>query len=184
MPDSSPSPMRRLARLPAELLVGLYILLDAVIGPLFRPAMRFLSRLNLVRWLEAAIARLPPYVLLALLGVPFAVAELAKAYAVIMMGSGHILTGVLIFIAAYVVSILVCERIFHAGRAQLMTIGWFARSFNWIMAVKDRLLAWFRTTEVWRLATDMKQRAQLGLRRMRTRMSSVFGNRPRRLFGR
>ncbi len=183
MPDSSPSPMRRLARLPAELLVGLYLVLDAVIGPLFRPAMRFLSRLRPVQQLEAAIATLPPYVVLVLLGVPFAVAELAKAYAVILMGSGHFLTGVLIFIGAYVVSILVCERIFHAGRARLMTIGWFARGFAWAMAVKDRLLAWFRTTETWRLATDLKQRAQLALQRVRSRIGGVFG-RPRRLFGR
>ena len=184
MPDSSPSPMRRLARLPAELLVGLYVVLDALIGPLFRPAMRLLSRLRPVQQMEAAIARLPAYVLLALLVVPFALAELAKAYAVILMGSGHFLTGVLIFIGAYVVSILVCERIFHAGRARLMTIPWFARGFTWVMAVKDRMLDWFRTTEVWRLATDMKQRARIGFQRARRRIGGVFGNRPRRLLGR
>lgn len=184
MPQSSPSLSRRLGRLPAELLVGLYVALDAIIGPLFRPLMRFLSRLRLIKRLEAAIARLPPYVLLVLLVVPFILAEGAKAYAVILMGGGHLKTGVLVFIGAYVVSILVCERIFHAGRAQLMTIGWFARGFAWVMGYKDRLLAWFRTTEVWRFATDLRERARASLRRMRTRLGTTFGGKPGGLFGR
>ncbi len=189
MADSTPSPGRpsigrRLARLPAELLVGLYFTLDAIIGPLFRPIMRLLSRLHIIRQLEAAIAALPPYVLLVLLVVPFAVAELAKAYAVILMGSGHILTGAVVFVSAYVVSILVCERIFHAGRAQLMTIGWFARGFAWVMGYKERLLAWFRTTEVYRLATDVREQARISLRRMRTRLGATFGGKPGGLFGR
>ena len=184
MPDSTPSLSRRLARLPAQLVVGLYFLLDAIIGPLFRPLMRFLSRLRLIQALERLIANLPPYVLLVLLVVPFAVAEGAKAYAVILMGSGHFMTGVLIFIGAYVVSILVCERIFHAGRAQLMTIGWFARGFAWVMGYKDRLFAWFRTTEVWRLATDIREKARVTLRRTRTRLGATFGGKPGGLFGR
>ncbi len=184
MPASTPSLTRRLARLPAELVVGLYFILDAIIGPLFGPLMRLLSRLRLIQRLEAAIADLPAYVLLVLLVVPFAVAELAKAYAVVLMGSGHFKTGLLIFIGAYIVSILVCERIFHAGRARLMTIGWFARAFTWTMGYKDRMLAWFKTTEVWRLASDARERARVAFGRLKAGLGARFGGKSGGLFRR
>ncbi|WP_158807087.1 hypothetical protein [Beijerinckia sp. L45] len=175
---NAPSLLRRLSRIPAEIVVGLYVTVDFLVAPLFRPLMRWLSSLRLIQRIEGWIASLPPYVLLVLLVVPFAIAELAKAYAVFLMGSGHFKTGITIFIGAYIVSILVCERTFTAGKAQLMTIGWFARLWTWLMSYKDRIMAWFRSTEVWRLAADLKQRARLTLRRIKTRLGMDVGTKP------
>jgi hypothetical protein len=183
MMANAPSLMRRLSRIPAEIVVGLYVGLDFLVSPLFRPLMRWLSGLRLIQRLETWIGSLPPYVLLVLLVVPFAIAELAKAYAVFLMGSGHFKTGITIFVGAYIVSILVCERTFSAGKAQLMTIGWFAKLWTWLMGYKDRILTWFRSTEVWRLAADLKQKARLTLRRVKTRLGMRVTDEPSRSFG-
>jgi hypothetical protein len=182
MPDA-PSLPRRLSRIPAEIVVALYVGVDFIVAPLFRPLMRWLSSLRLIQRLESWIASLPPYVLLVLLVVPFGIAELAKAYAVFLMSSGHFKTGFIVFVGAYVVSILVCERTFTAGKAQLMTIGWFARLWTWLMGYKDRIMTWFRSTEVWRLATDLKQRARLTLRRVKTRLGMSVPDKPSRSVG-
>jgi len=155
-------------------VVGLYVVADGFVAPVFRPVMRWLSRLALVQRLERWIASLPPYVILVLLVVPFAIAELAKAFAVFLMGTGHFKMGFTIFVGAYIVSILVCERTFNAGRAQLMTIGWFAVLFSWVMAYKERILAWFRTTEAWQLALEFKQNARAALRSARTGLGGLF----------
>lgn len=159
--------LRRAARLPVEIVVAAFLLIDSLIAPLFGPIMRALSRLRIIQRLEAMIARLPAYVILVLLVVPFALAELAKAYAVILMAQDHLVTGVAIFIGAYIVSILVCERIFHAGRAPLMTIGWFQRGFDWIMALKARVFTFIRATAAWRAAQDLRARAADMVRRLR-----------------
>lgn len=159
--------LRRVLRVPAEIVVAVFLILDSLIAPLFGPVMRALSRLRIIQRLEAAIAALPPYAILVLLVVPFAIAEVAKAYAVVLMAQERFVTGVAIFIGAYIVSILVCERIFHAGRAPLMTIGWFRRAFDWIMALKARIFDMIRTTAAWRAAQDLRDRARDLVRRLR-----------------
>ncbi len=166
MTDEHPTFRRRVLRVPAEIVVAVYVVLDSAIGPLFGPFMRGLSRLRLIRRLEGAIAGLPPYVILVLLVVPFAFAELAKVYAVLLMAEDHVRTGLTIFIGAYIVSILICERTFHAGKAQLMTIGWFKATFDWVIAIKTRVLDWFRGTRTWRSVIDLRQQGRLMARRV------------------
>jgi hypothetical protein len=176
--------VRRILRVLAELVVGLYVVADGLVAPLFRPVMRFLSSLGLIRRIERWIVSLPPYVILVLLVVPFGIAELTKVYAVFLMGTGHFKTGFTIFVGAYVVSVLVCERTFHAGKPQLMTIGWFATLFNWLIAVKEHILAWFRTTEVWRLAAEFKQKARIAVQRARLSLAGFFSGKAGWLFRR
>lgn len=178
MAGATPSLMRRIARLPAEIIVGIYILADMLVAPLFRPLMRALSGLRLVKRLESGIAALPPYVILVLLVVPFAIAELAKVYAVFLMGTGHFKTGMTIFIGAYIVSIFVCERTFSAGKGQLMTIGWFAKGFGWVMAVKDHIFGWLRSTAIWRFVSELREKARGAMQRLRTRFGTTLGGKP------
>lgn len=166
--------VRRILRVLAEIVVGVYVILDGLIAPLFRPIMRFLSTLELVRRIERWIVSLPPYVILVVLVVPFGIAELTKVYAVFLMGTGHFKTGFTIFVGAYVATVLVCERILHAGKPQLMKIGWFAVVYTWIIAFKDRILAWFRATAAWRLAVDLKQKARIAVQRAKLALSGFF----------
>ena len=183
MADPKPSLLRSILYIPFEIVVGLFVILDGIVRPLFRPVVRWLSSLKLVQRLERRIASTPPYVLLALLVVPFGFAELAKVYAVILMSEGHFKTGMTIFILAYVVSIFVCERTFHAGKKQLLTIPWFAKLYGLVMAIKDQILGWFKTTWAWKKAGDLRQSLRFAFRRFRTRLPN-FSRKPKGFFER
>jgi hypothetical protein len=133
----------------AQAPVVLYVVLDAIVIPIFRPLTRWLARLRLVTALEGYIAQLPPLVILILLLVPFLSAEPAKVYALYLMGTGHLATGVTMFVGAYIVSLVLVEHIYHAGKAKLRTLPWFAKVTDWLFDLRDRLVAWMKSTPAW-----------------------------------
>ena len=184
MAATKPSLRRLIVTIPAELVVGSFLILDAMIRPLFVPLMRWLSGLRLIKRLEHMIGSLHPYLILVLLVVPFAIAEVTKVLGVYLMGTGHFRTGMTLFLGAYVVSILVCERTFHAGKNQLLTIPWFAKGYAWVMMVKDHIFAWLKRTKVWQMAGTIRQSLRLSLRRTQTRLRALFGMKPKGLLER
>jgi hypothetical protein len=91
------------------------------------------------------IESLGPYPSLFLLAVPTAVVEPLKLVAVAVAGEGHWITGTGIIIAAYATSLLVLERLFVIVRPKLMTLGWFAGLWHWL--VRTRILKWLVMTK-------------------------------------
>jgi hypothetical protein len=148
----------RLIGLLAEILVTLYLVFDGLLRPLFRPLARWLAKLRLVIRLSELIGRMPAYAVLALLIVPFAFAEPAKIYALYLMASGHVVIGLAVLVAAYLVSIVVVDRIFEAGKPKLFTIPWFFKLWTWLVSYRDRMLDWLKSTYVWKRAGEVKQR--------------------------
>lgn len=184
MNQPTPGLSRRLLRIPVEIVVFIFVVVDAIVSPLFRPIMRALSSLQLIKRIEQWIGTINPYVILVLLGVPFAIAEVTKVVGVFLMSEGHYHSGMTLFIGAYIVSILVCERIFAAGRGQLMKIRWFAVAFTWLMGIKDKVLGWFRATRVWQSFVRLRESVVNALRPFAERARSAFGMKPRRVFER
>ena len=184
MSNENPSLIRRMLRIAGEIVVAVYVVADSAVSLLFRPVMRFLSGLRIVQRLERGINTLPPYVILVLMAVPFALAEFAKVFALFWMSEGHLHTGMTIFIGAYIVSIFVCERILHAGKAKLMTIGWFAVCYTWIMAFRDRIFDWFRETTVWKVTMGVRDKTQVLAHRGYDRLRAVFGRKTRNVLER
>ncbi|MGO9007710.1 MAG: hypothetical protein ACLQIQ_04875 [Beijerinckiaceae bacterium] len=133
----------------AEALVILYVVLDAIAVPLFRPLLRWLARVRLVLRLEAIFAPLSPYVILAIVLIPYVSAEPAKIYALYLMGTGHLIAGGAALAAAYLVSLVLVEQIYQAGKTKLRTIAWFADSVDWLFDFRDRLLDWMKATRAW-----------------------------------
>lgn len=140
--------------------VLLYEVLAAIFAPVLRPLWRWLSSLRLFQAIGDWIGRQHPYVVLLLLGVPFVVIEPAKYVAVIWGVLGHPAEGAIALVVAEVLSLLVCERIFHAGYEPLMRIGWFNRSLFWLLGLRDRAVAWAKATAAWRLAKETWQRVR------------------------
>src|ERR1019366_4992711 len=70
-------------------------------------------------------------------------------YALYLMTGGHFTTGLVTIAMAYLVSLVVVERIYSAGRTKLATIAWFAKLMDWLTSNRDRFLAWARATRVW-----------------------------------
>jgi len=168
-PQTSPSrtPLRRLARGFAEIVVAIYLILDAIVRALLRPVTLLLNRLQIVAKMEAFIASLPAYAVLVMLILPFAVAEPAKIYAVYLITIGHKVMGLIVLALAYLVSVLVVDRIFHAGKAKLLSIAWFAKLWDWISDLKDRFMTWMKSTTIWRRASEIKARLRQMLSRWR-----------------
>ncbi|MGH6834104.1 MAG: hypothetical protein ACREC9_00845 [Methylocella sp.] len=163
------SSLRRLFLLPAKAVVVLYVVLDSIVTPVFRPLIRWVARLRLVIRLQVIVAALPPYAILGLLAVPFAFAEPAKIYALYLMTEGHFSTGLITIAMAYLVSLLIVERIYHAGHAKLRSIAWFAKLMDWLIGIRDRLLAWARATRVWTFSVQLKQSARALAAKLRLR---------------
>jgi hypothetical protein len=93
--------------------------------------------------LRSLIEALGPYQSLVLLWVPTSLVEPFKLIAVALAGEGHWITGTVMIIAAYAVSLLVVERLFKIVRPKLLTLPWFAKLWNRFVAVRSRIVEAF-----------------------------------------
>jgi hypothetical protein len=167
---------RRLLYGLAEALVAIYVIVNAIALPLFRPLLRWLGRLRLALRLEALFADLSPYVVLALLLIPFLSAEPAKVYAVYLMGTGHLMTGAIVFVAAYFVSLVLVQQLYQAGKTKLRTLVWFARLSDWLFALRDRLIDLMKSTRAWIVVTRFERQISEILSRWILRWRNWFAS--------
>ena len=156
--------VRATARVIVAIGVVVYTLLDEVLFPLFRPLIAWLGHLKLFERLGALIGSSPPYLALLLLAVPFAIIEPAKVYALFLFASGHILLGPALLVVAQVLSLLICERIYHAGYAPLMRIVWFRRLMAWLVTLRDKALGWIRSSAAWQWSRGVAVRIRAWFR--------------------
>ena len=161
------SALRRLLLVAAKAVVIVYVILDGIVTPVIRPLLRWVAKLRFVVSLQDIVATLPPYAILVLLAVPLGFAEPAKIYALILMGGGHFVTGLVTIAMAYLVSLVIVERIYHAGQEKLKTIAWFATLMDWLTGNRDRFLAWARATRIWSLSVEFKHAARDLITRLR-----------------
>ena len=155
---------RVVARFLVTVAVVVYTILDELLFPLFRPAIRWLGELRLFQRLGALIQRLPPYAVLMLLAVPFIVIEPAKVFALYWGAVGHPFQGLILLLIAQVVSILTCDRIFHVGYEPLMRIGWFKRLMTWLIGLRDKALGWAKSTAAWKAGAELVRSVRNWLR--------------------
>jgi hypothetical protein len=155
-PDKSP--LRHLT-LPIRFLIGLVIVADAVAKPLYRPIMNWVASWRIMEAFEALVARQSRLAILVLFAVPFVIAEPLKVLALFLMASGNVVVGLPLLIFSYLVTFLLVERIYHAGRDKLLSYGWFAWGMGYVTQVRDRLLSY--KAEV--IATARTVLARVGL---------------------
>lgn len=159
-------PLKRVLSAPFAALILIYDALEAVFGPIIRPITTALGRLRLFQRIGDGIAAMPAYGVLLLLAVPFAVIEPFKFISLYWLEQGRFMLGGIALVTSHLASLLICERIFHAGKAKLLTIGWFARGYGVIARLRDEALGWLRTTAAWQAATALVERARSGVRRL------------------
>lgn len=142
-----------------------YTVLDELLFPVFRPVIVWLTGLRLFQKLGEALGRLPPYVALVALGVPFVIIEPAKLLAIWWAAQGHVVQGTGLLLVAQVLSLLVCERIFHAAYEPLMRIGWLKAVLGWLFGLRDRAIALARSTAAWKQAVRLARATVLWWRK-------------------
>lgn len=167
----------RLLLIPVDLVVAFVIVLDELVRPLYRPLLAWLGAFRLVARLEAAIGRLPPYGVLAMLAVPFAVAEPLKLFSLLLLARGAWLSGIVTMALGHLTSFVLVERVYQAGRAQLLTIPWFARCMEWLDRIRQVVVERVKQTGAWRrawaLARAVRERARSWLARIRASWRSI-----------
>jgi len=129
------------------LVAILYFAVDAVFLYIIRPFAARLSLSPLFVLLAARFARLGAYPTLALFLVPVVVLEPIKPIGFYLMGSGHVMIGVLIIAVGEILKVTLVERLFHISRDKLMAI----RAFAWGYEIVERLLAVLRSQTAWKL---------------------------------
>lgn len=163
----------RLLLVPVDLVVALVIVLDELARPLYRPLLAWFGSFRIVARIEAAIGRLPPYGVLALLAVPFAVAEPLKLLSLVLLARGAWFGGIALMAIGHLTSFLLVERIYHAGRAQLLTIGWFACCMAWLDRIREVVVERVKASAAWRRAAALvravRERARAWLAWLRSR---------------
>jgi hypothetical protein len=87
---------------------------------------------------------LGPYQSLLLLSIPTGLVEPLKLIAVAVAGEGHWITGTVMIIVAYGFSLLFVERLFQIVKPKLLSLPWFARLWNWVLAVRGKVVGLFR----------------------------------------
>ncbi|WP_175525561.1 hypothetical protein [Bosea sp. OK403] len=167
----SPPPERSL---PTKILLAItrgvltvLVLLDEIARPLYRPLADWLASLGIVARAEAAIARLPRLAILALLAIPFAVAEPLKIVGLIMIGRGQVVAGIMILAVAYLASFLIVERIYQAGRGKLLSYRWLAWLMAAIETVRVKALSWVKASTAYQSAIRIRDEARRWLRGLR-----------------
>jgi hypothetical protein len=154
------------------ILAAIYFIIDAIVLAIFRPLLRRIGRLKIFQVVAAWIATLGPYQTLAIFLIPVLILEPMKPLSAVIMGSGHVVLGVMVLVLAEVLKIVIVERIFHIARPKLMTIRAFAWTYNFVVG----WLEWAKTLPPWlavkRGFDNMKRWVRTLQRRVRPRKPS------------
>jgi hypothetical protein len=137
-PDKSPW---RWLLWPFSIILAIILLIDDLVRPIYRPILNWIARRRFMERFRDAIEPLPRFTILILFGVPFAIAEPLKVFALYLVARGLVVTGIVLLIFAYLMTFLIVERIYEAGHGKLLTYPWFAWAMKQIKQVRDVIVA-------------------------------------------
>jgi hypothetical protein len=155
------APLRWLVRL----VLALIILFEEWGWEPLQRAMAWLGRLPVLRQLEAAIRRLPPYAALVLVLLPTLLAVPIKLLAVWLISIGRAGLGLVLILAVKVIGTAILARLFVLTQPALLQISWFARFYARWTRWKAGLLAWVHSSAAWQWVQAFKLRIKALLRR-------------------
>jgi len=141
----------QLLLLPLRLIITVLVVVSEIARPVYRPLVNWFASLSIVEHFGELVGSLPRAVILVLFIVPLAIAEPLKIYALFVIARGHVIPGLVIIALAYLMSFLLVERLFHAGREKLLTYGWLRWIMdrvltvrNWVSEMKESIIATVR----------------------------------------
>ena len=130
--------LRRALGLPLMVLAALIILFEDFVWARVTALVAALARLRLVARLEAWVLARSRHTTLALFAIPIACLVPFKLFAVWLIATGHIVSGILVIVAAKVTGTAISARLFVIARPKLMTFETFVR----VHAAVLRFSAW------------------------------------------
>lgn len=156
--------MRHLLKSVLLFLAALVILFEEWLWEPLRRMMLRLSQLPGLRRLAAVIAALPPRAAMALYLAPMVMLFPFKIGGLWLIGRGHAMAGLAVFLAAKVVGTALFAWLFGLTRAALLQIGWFARAHAFVTEVSEAAHGWLHRQPFWQMARNAAVRLRSWVR--------------------
>ena len=109
-----------------------------------------LGRLAFFRAVEEWIRGVPPMGALALFGLPAVALAPVKLLALYWLAGGHPVLGIGTILTAKVAGTAIVARLFQLTQTQLLTIAWFRRIYEWVMALRATVHGWWAASAIGR----------------------------------
>lgn len=135
---------------------------DVMLAP-----MAWIGRLQAVRWIESRIASLPPYTALLAFIIPAAVLLPFKLAAFWLIAQGQGLLGAATFIVAKVISTALLARTFALTKPALMTVDWFRRAYDAVIAWKAKVYDYVKSLPVYPCIQTLKASLREQMQRLK-----------------
>jgi len=146
-------------------LLALVILFEEWGWEPLQRALRWLSRIPVMRQIEAATAQLPPGAALTVLLLPTLGLLPVKLLALWLIGTGQGLAGLAVIVVAKLFGTAVLAWLFALTQPALMRMPLFAAGYRRWYAWKESVLAWVRASWAWRTGRAVKTAVKRSLRR-------------------
>jgi len=159
--------LNRLITPPLMFVAALILFVEEVIWELLKRVMAALGRLPFVRSLEALIGRLPPYGAAAAFLLPGLLLLPVKIGALWLIAHGQALAGVGVIVAAKLAGTALVARIFTLTRPALMTLGWFAIVYGFVMRWREKLYGFVKASSAWMALERARARLRAALARLK-----------------
>lgn len=129
----------KIIRLIQLILVVVFIIFEELIWEgIARPVYRYIHGLKILQKVEEKVRLTPPYAILFIFLILFAVVEGIGIYAGILFVSGKALTGTLLYIAKIPIAAFTFW-LFRVSESKLMQFGWFAWSYEKVITTISRI---------------------------------------------
>ena len=152
--------LRRALRLVFTPLIALILLFEEWGWEALSALVARLARLPFVAWVERHIAALPPWAAAAVFAVPALALVPVKLLALFLIGKGQALLGVGVLVVAKVLGTALVARLFTLTQPALMQLAWFAHWYPRWKTWKDGVIAWARSSALWRAAAGWKDQVR------------------------
>jgi hypothetical protein len=151
--------LKALVNAPLVGVAVLVFLVEEVLWDCLAWLTQALGRWAPVARIEAAIRRLPPYLAILLFALPWLIILPVKLMALLLLATGHALSGVLLFVGGELFGVGFLARIYVLCHPALATLPWFLVAEGWAKASSawaherlNRIALWRETRDVFRRA--------------------------------
>jgi hypothetical protein len=147
--------MLRILKSIAVAIAAVVILFEEWLWEPLKRLMLAFSRLPVIRQLAAIISRLPPLAALVLYLFPVLVLLPFKILGLWLIGQGHSVAGLATFLGAKIVGTALLAWLFALTKSALMQIGWFARTYAWVVRISDAAHEWLHRQPIYQATRNL-----------------------------
>lgn len=156
--DTSPghesrNKLKKLLLAPLIYTAAILLVLEEWLWNTTKRLLACLPQVAIIVRLEQWIGSLSPYAALAIFALPTILLLPVKILALLSIAHGHPTLGLLIVLSAKVAGTTLVARLYGLTKNALLSLAWFARWQNAVLAFKDRMIAQLRATAAWQQIT-------------------------------